>query len=306
MGDHQNSSRTKRQKALAALTEGTAMRADFAQRFNVPEVRFGVGDMSKAREQQAAGGKIYYRARGFGTYYFSNVISNIVADPFSYIRGIEDIFGDAKTAWFAEPFKTYTNLHEFIRCIASEILLEDMNDFDADLSFLSEFLARYKVPLSAENAEDRDSLWEKLGELHEFDDALEELTDEIFHVLFNDVRFLGKFNNLVASYIENAELEPDLVPYVTQKGTLRRVSIPQWARKAVYFRDRGECRVCKRTLAMTVNQTEFERYDHIIPLAGHGANDVTNLQLLCEACNQKKSASIEPVSDLYLRALQRR
>ena len=56
---------------------------------------------------------------------------------------------------------------------------------------------------------------------------------------------------------------------------------------------------------MTVNQTEFERYDHIVPLASHGANDVTNLQLLCEECNLKKSARSEPVSSLYLRALQR-
>jgi 5-methylcytosine-specific restriction endonuclease McrA len=139
----------------------------------------------------------------------------------------------------------------------------------------------------------------------EFDRSLEELTDEVFHVLFNDLGFLQHFNRLIAGYIGQADFDPDSSANATKGGTLRRVAIPAWVRKAIYFRDRGECRTCKRTLAMTVNQTEFERYDHIVPLASHGANDVTNLQLLCEECNLKKSACSEPVSSLYLRALQR-
>jgi len=29
-------------------------------------------------------------------------------------------------------------------------------------------------------------------------------------------------------------------------------------------------------------------YDHVIPLAKGGLNDVTNLQLLCKMCNERK------------------
>ena len=35
-----------------------------------------------------------------------------------------------------------------------------------------------------------------------------------------------------------------------------------------------------------------------------GANDVTNLQLLCEPCNLKKAAGREPVSKFYQRAIR--
>lgn len=34
----------------------------------------------------------------------------------------------------------------------------------------------------------------------------------------------------------------------------------------------------------------MRRFDHIVPLAAGGLNDVTNLQLLCRACNREKSA----------------
>lgn len=165
-------------------------------------------------------------------------------------------------------------------------------------------MKEYGIPLSLEeHFEDRDALCDAIGETEEFDRSLEELTDEVFHILFNDVGFLQSFNRLVACYIELTCFEDDVL--FTKNGTLRRAAIPEWAKKAVYHRDKGECRACKRTLAMTINQTDFERYDHIVPLARHGANDITNLQLLCEECNSKKSAHDEPVSLLYLRALQR-
>ncbi|WP_083635845.1 HNH endonuclease signature motif containing protein [Rhizobium gallicum] len=53
---------------------------------------------------------------------------------------------------------------------------------------------------------------------------------------------------------------------------------------------------------MVINRLETERYDHLVPLARFGANDVTNLQLLCEPCNLKKAAGLQPVSPFYPRA----
>lgn len=249
--------------------------------------------------------KRYYEARGFSTYYFANAVFNVVTDSMAYMRGIEEILGDAATVWFTKPFKPYTNLHEFARSVISEVLFEDLYKAEQDLTFFGAFVKRYNIPLLMTDYEDdRDGLFDAIAESAEFDASLEALTDEVFHVLFNDVGFLQKFNDLVARYIQSAEFEPFGNPNATKTGTLRRVRIPVWARKAIYFRDRGECRSCKKTLAMTVNQTDFERYDHIVPLASFGANDVTNLQLLCEGCNLEKSARAKSVSELYLKALQ--
>src|SRR5690606_21765480 len=68
--------------------------------------------------------------------------------------------------------------------------------------------------------------------------------------------------------------------------------IPMWIRRAIFHRDKGECRTCKRSLAAIINQLDTEHYDHIVPLARFGANDVTNLQLLCDALStaEQKSA----------------
>ena len=247
----------------------------------------------------------YYRARGFSTYYLANVIFNVVTDASSYLRGIEDILGDMQTAWYAQPFKKYTNLHGFARSIIEEILTEDVHKPNSELIFLSDFMKKYGVPIALDLlAGDGDALSEALAESKDYDNAIDELTDEVFHVLFNDVGFLQAFNELCAGYIQNAFYEPEQLRFVTQKGFLRRTAIPSWARKAIYHRDKGECRQCKKSLAKTINQIDSERYDHIVPLACFGANDVTNLQLLCEPCNLKKSANILAVSQLYQKALQ--
>ncbi|WP_378948333.1 HNH endonuclease [Paracoccus sp. R86501] len=70
----------------------------------------------------------------------------------------------------------------------------------------------------------------------------------------------------------------------------------------MFHRDGGECRSCRRSLDRIVNPEVTERYDHIIPLAEGGANDVTNLQLLCDGCNSSKSSRLDPVSPDYFRA----
>jgi hypothetical protein len=128
---------------------------------------------------------------------------------------------------------------------------------------------------------------------------MDDLVDEVFHVFFNDIRFLQSFNELCARYIDGAGFGQE---FMTQAGTLKRVPIPAWARRAIFHRDKGECRECKRSLAMVINRLETERYDHIVPLARFGVNDVTNLQLLCEPCNLKKAAGLQPVSPFYPRA----
>lgn len=245
--------------------------------------------------------KYYYEARGFSVYYFANAVFNVVRDSGAYLRGIEEILGDMQTLTLMRPFHRFSNLHHFLEAIIRQLVEEEAGQLGEDPpKFLRQFLTTYSVPFTEEHLEDEEAFYGFTSESDRYHDALEELTDEVFHVLFNDVRFLQQFNHLCADYIELSGFGQELR---TRHGPLKRVTIPMWARRAIFHRDKGECRECKRSLAMTVNQIETERYDHIVPLAGFGANDVTNLQLLCEPCNLKKSAALVPVSSLYPRAI---
>jgi 5-methylcytosine-specific restriction endonuclease McrA len=42
-----------------------------------------------------------------------------------------------------------------------------------------------------------------------------------------------------------------------------------------------------------------EEFDHIVPLADGGLNDVTNMQLLCRECNRRKRDGEAVTSDFY-------
>ncbi|MBW4576337.1 MAG: HNH endonuclease [Aphanothece sp. CMT-3BRIN-NPC111] len=68
-----------------------------------------------------------------------------------------------------------------------------------------------------------------------------------------------------------------------------RIRIPPEVRKYVFERDRYQCKSCGKTKL----ETELT-IDHIIPLASGGANDISNLQTLCRACNQQKKHHFDP------------
>lgn len=61
-------------------------------------------------------------------------------------------------------------------------------------------------------------------------------------------------------------------------------SIPQHIKGSVYQRDQGLCIQCR--------SREYLEFDHIIPISLGGATSADNLQILCRACNQKKSNRI--------------
>lgn len=156
------------------------------------------------------------------------------------------------------------------------------------------------MPFQKEALHNEDNFRDFARESDRFHDALAELTDEVYHVLLGDVAFLQKFNLLCADYIEISGFGNE---FKTRRGTLKRVAIPVWARSAIFYRDKGEYRACKRRLAALINCFETERYDHIVPLVRFGVNDVTNNQQLFEPYYLKKSAKEEPVSQLYQRAI---
>lgn len=67
----------------------------------------------------------------------------------------------------------------------------------------------------------------------------------------------------------------------------KRITIPASVRQYVFERDLFQCQSCG--LDQKLDPTTKLTIDHIIPLATGGSNDMSNLQTLCQRCNQKKS-----------------
>ena len=114
------------------------------------------------------------------------------------------------------------------------------------------------------------------------------MADEVFHLLFGNRSFLLNFNLALTEFRKEREDAP-----------CPRCSIPQWVKKAVYFRENGKCALCKKDLSGLIAIDPKQHYDHIVPLKTLGANDPCNMQLLCDSCNLRKAASPARTSAIY-------
>lgn len=145
----------------------------------------------------------------------------------------------------------------------------------------------------------------------EYEELLGQIADEVFHILFLNRGTMMGLNKFIAMHVEEygylansgdstlADVRLDSL--FTKKGRIKRVRIPTWAKRAVFFRDHGRCTSCGRDLSSLLDSLPAEQFDHIVPLAGGGLNDVTNLQLLCQPCNTKKSDKATSTSNKYRR-----
>ncbi|GBF78667.1 HNH endonuclease [Aphanothece sacrum] len=68
-----------------------------------------------------------------------------------------------------------------------------------------------------------------------------------------------------------------------------RIPIPKSVRDYVFKRDNYQCKSCGQH-----QQETCLNIDHIIPLAKGGSNNISNLQTLCQTCNQRKKHYIDP------------
>jgi hypothetical protein len=101
------------------------------------------------------------------------------------------------------------------------------------------------------------------------------IVQDTFQILFRDRRFLLQFNSSL------------LAPLLGRRR-VSRVTLPPWLRRAVFYRDNGQCVLCGTDLTGADFLSEAVHYDHILPLATGGSNDPTNFQLLCRPCNLTK------------------
>lgn len=266
-------------------------------------------------------------ARFYETYYFCNVVRKVLHDQFSYIRNLNEFYCDERIFYLVSPFEKYSVFHEFIEFIVEDVYYEEatnvglenrreliekfrdipsaINDMKPQklpieqafgfhdiecLSFESHLESVGKSFLDASE----DDVYDYMGELRlsgDYEMLVQQTVKEVFHVLFQNRNLLMIFNQMMAGELERqVDIDPpeEQESLFSRSGVLKRATIPSWVKRAVYFRDRGRCVLCDKDLSGTLNLDNQENYDHIVPLAKHGLNDVSNIQLLCKECNQKE------------------
>jgi HNH endonuclease len=173
-----------------------------------------------------------------------------------------------------------------------------------DIGDLEAALERYAIPfvsfqefMKHHHPDEQEHTYIELEHLHSWmvsqeDEAFaalwERMAEEVFHLLFGNRGFLLEFNLQLAAFRKERGDTPS-----------RRCSIPQWVKRAVYFRENGKCAFCKKDLSGLIAVDPMQHYDHIVPLKALGANDPCNIQLLCARCNLEKAASQARTSAIY-------
>ena len=263
----------------------------------------------------------------YDTYFFVSLIHDLAEDD-TESYGYHDVFEEfvkRHTKIIFQPFQKFSVLHQFISFVAYKTFIEEIDDTVLDLIvtdnsyilWVNNALTKYKIPhidftewltlrsLSIKSLEHERVILDYVAYLYEtgpLRDLLGIISNEVFYILFLNRHFLYQFNKRInqrTKSIKNIDITPDIMQFFKNDGVLRRVTIPMWARKAVFFRDRGICSNCLRDISGLTNIQNTKHFDHIIPLACGGLNDVSNLQLLCDTCNLQKNRHEIRASTIY-------
>lgn len=269
----------------------------------------------------------FFQMEYYDTYDFVAFIHEVAENGFSssgYYDGFCD-FVKKHTDKIFYPFQKVSVLHQFISFSTYKSFNEDINDVVLDslinqedcVLWVNNALNVYKIShldfnawldkqsLTIENFENESVIldyYEYLYQTGSLKYLLEKISNEVFFILFLNRHFLYQFNKQISSQIKEIKILdlPEKVKQLFKKdGILKRTNIPVWSRKAVFYRDRGLCSNCQKDISGLVNIHNAKHFDHIISLACGGLNDISNLQLLCETCNLKKSGNEIQASKIY-------
>ena len=78
----------------------------------------------------------------------------------------------------------------------------------------------------------------------------------------------------------------------TLGGKSKKVHIPKWVQRAVFYRDKELYVICNKDLTglIDVEENFDKQIDHIVSLEEVGLNDISNMQLMCKKCNNKRGS----------------
>ncbi|MBU9714109.1 HNH endonuclease [Evansella tamaricis] len=277
-----------------------------------------------------------FEIKYYETYYIANIIKNVINDPFPYLINLNEFYGDGNECRLVQGFQKNSVFHQFIQFVIESLMDEEMNNVSIserlemekkynigfhDINYrelpIEEALKYYSIPhesfsewIQFNNIKFEDVTPDDISDYYfelcedEVYILSEKMASEVFYILFMNRYLLGKFNELVASVISNISLEDDFLRLEEKKhfkrdGVLHRKHIPQWVKNAIFFRDRGRCVLCNKDLSKLLSLQNYKNFDHIVPLALGGMNDVSNIQLLCSKCNLEKHDGASLTSILY-------
>ena len=199
-------------------------------------------------------------------YYICQMVDTVTRDASSYIRNIEDIFGDMASIGLTQSFPKWTAFHTFIESVISSVIFEDAEKDKIPGTFWVDYLleANEKKLRPASYDHRAPSLingYEYLEQLSQDDlinDVCENVTKQVFHVLFSNRGTLAAFWEVVSGYI--LYTAPAFAPEsFTKSGYLRRCSIPMWAKNSIYHRDKGRCVLCKTDLTKLITLSLWQK-----------------------------------------------
>jgi len=260
----------------------------------------------------------------YETYYYANIISNILEDPSPYVRKIHEWYEENEEEVLLPPFPKWNRLQQFCEHVIESLIDENISLtavdnirnnpkaqlwLDRALKFHGFDISGFQEWMIENDREISDLTEDDLADYHneqylcgQLGDLIEHLSKETFHVLFANRNLLLSLNQFLSGILLfnfGDEVPEGLGNSFERPGKLKRVSIPEWVKRSVFYRDKGMCSSCNKDLSGLVTAQPDKHFDHMVPLALGGLNDITNIQLLCEKCNLSKSSMPNAVSKLY-------
>jgi len=113
----------------------------------------------------------------------------------------------------------------------------------------------------------------------------------VFHTLFADRNFISALQQRLRTFVIDKGNET-FAERLSLQNKIRRVYLPTWLKKGIFFRDRGICQICGKDVSGLRSPLDEIHIDHIVPLGEYGNNDPTNFQLACRGCNINKGIAL--------------